>query len=63
MIEGFITLVYGDAYCRLPEHLYMTYKLFGNCNYPFVTIQHPIQSALIFEQNGDNKISQFEITN
>lgn len=35
---GFITMAYGEKYCRLAEHLYMSYKLFGNCDYPFYCI-------------------------
>lgn len=38
MTKGFITLAAGDAYCRLAEHLYMSYKLFSGCEYPFYVI-------------------------
>lgn len=38
MEKGFITLAAGDAYCRLAEHLYMSYKLFSGCDYPFYVI-------------------------
>ena len=38
MEKGFITLAAGDAYCRLAEHLYMSYKLFSVCDYPFYVI-------------------------
>lgn len=38
MTKGFITLAAGDAYCRLAEHLYMSYKLFSGCDYPFYVI-------------------------
>ena len=38
MSKGFITMAYGDYYCKLAEHLYMSYKLFGNCDYPFYVI-------------------------
>ncbi|MBR4762540.1 MAG: hypothetical protein IKZ47_01590 [Clostridia bacterium] len=31
-------MAYGEKYCRLAEHLYMSYKLFGNCDYPFYCI-------------------------
>lgn len=38
MTKGFITLAAGDAYCRLAEHLYMSYKMFSGCEYPFYVI-------------------------
>ena len=38
MKRGFITMAYGEKYCKLAEHLYMSYKLFGNCDYPFYCI-------------------------
>ena len=38
MKKGFLTMAYGEKYCKLAEHLYMSYKLFGNCNYPFYCI-------------------------
>lgn len=38
MTKGFITLAAGDAYCRTAEHLYMSYKLFSGCDYPFYVI-------------------------
>lgn len=38
MAKGFITMAAGDAYCRLAEHLYMSYKLFSGCEYPFYVI-------------------------
>lgn len=36
--KGFLTMAYGEKYCKLAEHLYMSYKLFGNCDYPFYCI-------------------------
>lgn len=36
--KGFITLATGGYYCWLAEHLYMSYKLFSNCDYPFYVI-------------------------
>lgn len=36
--KGFLTMAYGEKYCKLAEHLYMSYKLFGNCEYPFYCI-------------------------
>ena len=38
MTKGFITLAVGDHYCRLAEHLYMSYKLFSGCDHPFYVI-------------------------
>ena len=38
MKKGFLTMAYGEKYCKLAEHLYMSYKLFGNCEYPFYCI-------------------------
>ena len=38
MTRGFITLASGDCYCRLAEHLYMSYKLFSGCDEPFCVI-------------------------
>ena len=29
MTKGFITLAVGEYYCKLAEHLYMSYKLFS----------------------------------
>ena len=31
MQRGFITMAYGEKYCRLAEHLYMSYKLYLGC--------------------------------
>lgn len=36
--KGFITLAVGDYYCKLATHLFMSYKLFGNSEYPFYVI-------------------------
>ena len=38
MIKGFITLAVGEQYCHLAEHLYMSYKLFSECDDPFYVI-------------------------
>lgn len=38
MTKGFITVASGDYYCKLAEHLYMSYKLFSGCEYPFYVI-------------------------
>ena len=38
MTKGFITLATGEYYCWLAEHLYMSYKLFSGCDYPFYVI-------------------------
>lgn len=38
MTKGFITVAAGDYYCKLATHLFMSYKLFGNCEYPFYVI-------------------------
>lgn len=38
MTKGFITLATGKYYCWLAEHLYMSYKLFSRCDYPFYVI-------------------------
>lgn len=44
MTKGFITMAYGEKYCKLAEHLYMSYKLFGNCKYPFYCITDKFSS-------------------
>lgn len=49
MTKGFITLAVGEYYCKLAEHLYMSYKLFSGCNYPFYVIT---------DENGKNRLSK-----
>lgn len=36
--KGLITQAFGDIYCAMAEHLMQSYKLYGNCNYPFYVI-------------------------
>ena len=38
-------MAYGEKYCKLAIHLYMTYKLFGNCKYPFYVITNEASAA------------------
>lgn len=38
MTKGFITVAAGEYYCKLATHLYYSYKLFGNSEYPFYVI-------------------------
>lgn len=38
MTRGFITIAAGEYYCQLAEHLYMSYRLFSGCDYPFFVI-------------------------
>ena len=50
--KGFITVAAGDYYCKLAQHLYMSYKLFGKCEYPFYVITDEAgreQLATIFD--------------
>lgn len=49
MTRGFITLATGDYYCFLAEHLYMSYKLFAGCSYPFYVIT---------DREGKDRLSQ-----
>jgi hypothetical protein len=49
MTKGFITLAVGDYYCWLAEHLYMSYKLYSNCKYPFYVIT---------DKNGEERFSR-----
>ena len=36
--KGFITVAAGKYYCKLAKHLYISYKMFGNCSFPFYVI-------------------------
>ena len=38
MLKGFITVANGEYYCKLAKHLFMSYKMFGNCDFPFYVI-------------------------
>lgn len=39
--RGLITQAFGDAYCAMAEHLVQSYRLYGNCDYPFYVITDP----------------------
>lgn len=39
----------GDYYCKLAEHLYMSYKLFSGCDYPFYVVT---------DEPGKNRLSK-----
>lgn len=47
MTKGFITIAAGNYYYKLAEHLYYSYKLFANCNYPFYVITDKQGEALL----------------
>ncbi len=38
MEKGFITVAAGEKYCKLAQHLAMTYRMFAKCPYPFYVI-------------------------
>lgn len=51
MSKGFITQAYGEVYCAMAEHLVQSYRLFGNCEYPFYVITDGV-GAQRFKQRG-----------
>lgn len=50
MKRGFVTVATGDWYCYLAQNLAMSYKMFGNCDYPFYVIT---------DKNGEKKLKKY----
>ena len=48
--RGFITVATGDWYCYLAQNLVISYKLFGNCDYPFYVIT---------DKDGEKKLKKY----
>lgn len=36
--KGLVTQAFGSIYCAMAEHLLQSYRLYGNCDYPFYVI-------------------------
>lgn len=48
--KGFITVATGDWYCYLAQNLAISYKMFGNCDYPFYVIT---------DKKGEKKLKKY----
>lgn len=50
MKRGFITVATGNWYCYLAQNLAMSYKMFGNCDYPLYAIT---------DKTGEKKLRKY----